>query len=115
MAATIFANIRIIDGSGVPLLRRGPGRGNRIAALARDGGLLPRERPASSTAPRHADAGPGRGPCPCQLRRPAGYRRPRRYFAREHTLLAAANAKLYLDRGFTSLNSMASASRASTS
>ena len=44
MGATIFANIRIIDGSGAPPFS-GEVRveGNRIADLARDGGLLPRD------------------------------------------------------------------------
>ena len=44
MDATIFANIRIIDGSGAPPFS-GEVRveGNRIADLARDGGLLPRD------------------------------------------------------------------------
>jgi imidazolonepropionase-like amidohydrolase len=44
MAATIFANVRIIDGSGIPPFS-GEVRveGDRIAALARDGAQLPRE------------------------------------------------------------------------
>ncbi len=52
MAATIFANIRIIDGSGAPPFS-GEVRveGNRIAALARDGSQLPPRGLASSTAP----------------------------------------------------------------
>ena len=52
MAATIFANVRIIDGSGVPPFS-GEVRveGNRITALARDGGRCRARVPASSTAP----------------------------------------------------------------
>ena len=111
MAATIFANIRIIDGSGAPPFS-GEVRieGNRIAALAQDGRQLPRE------GARVIDGG-GATLMPGLIEAHAHVS-----FAdlpdiaalgdippEEHTLLTAANAKLYLDRGFTSLNSMASA------
>ncbi|HYV89673.1 MAG TPA: amidohydrolase family protein, partial [Candidatus Polarisedimenticolia bacterium] len=99
------------DGSGAKPF---PGevriQGNRIAALARDGAGVPRDNA------RHVDAG-GATLMPGLVEAHAHVS-----FANtpdlhslgdippeEHTLLAAENARIYLDRGFTSLNSMAAA------
>src|SRR3984957_7856620 len=111
MAVTIFADVRIIDGSGVPPFA-GEVRveGDRIAALARDGAQLPREG-ASIVDGAGATLMPGLVEAHAHVSfadlpdiAALGDIPPE-----EHPLLAAPNAKLYLDRGFTSLNSMASA------
>jgi imidazolonepropionase-like amidohydrolase len=111
MDAIVFSNVSIIDGSGAKPF---PGevriQGNRIAALARDGAGVPRDNA------RHVDAG-GATLMPGLVEAHAHVS-----FANtpdlhslgdippeEHTLLAAENARIYLDRGFTSLNSMAAA------
>jgi len=111
MDAIVFSNMSIIDGSGAKPF---PGevriQGNRIAALARDGAGVPRDNA------RHVDAG-GATLMPVLVEAHAHVS-----FANtpdlhslgdippeEHTLLAAENARIYLDRGFTSLNSMAAA------
>ncbi|HEY2891220.1 MAG TPA: amidohydrolase family protein [Dongiaceae bacterium] len=111
MDAIVFSNASIIDGSGAKPF---PGevriQGNRIAVLARDGAGVPRENA------RHVDAG-GAMLMPGMVEAHAHVS-----FANtpdlhslgdippeEHTLLAAENARIYLDRGFTSLNSMAAA------
>jgi len=111
MDAIVFSNMSIIDGSGAKPF---PGevriQGNRIAALARDGAGVPRDNA------RHVDAG-GATLMPGLVEAHAHVS-----FANtpdlhslgdippeEHTLLAAENARIYLDRGFTSLNSMAAA------
>ena len=111
MDAIVISNVSIIDGSGAKPF---PGevriQGNRIAALARDGAALPRDNA------RHIDGG-GATLMPGLIEAHAHVS-----FANtpdlhslgdiapeEHTLLAAENARIYLDRGFTSLNSMAAA------
>jgi imidazolonepropionase-like amidohydrolase len=111
MDAIVFSNLAIIDGSGKKAF---PGevrvQGNRIAAIARDGKTLPREDA------RHVDGG-GATLMPGLVEAHAHVS-----FAdtpdlhslgdippEEHVLLAAQNARTYLDRGFTSLNSMAAA------
>ena len=111
MDAIVFSNVSIIDGSGAKPF---PGevriQGNRITALSRDGASLPRDNA------RHVDAG-GAMLMPGMVEAHAHVS-----FANtpdlhslgdippeEHTLLAAENARIYLDRGFTSLNSMAAA------
>ena len=111
MDAIVFSNVSIIDGSGAKPF---PGevriQGNRIVALARDGAAVPRDNA------RHVDAG-GATLMPGMVEAHAHVS-----FANtpdlhslgdippeEHTLLAAENARIYLDRGFTSLNSMAAA------
>jgi imidazolonepropionase-like amidohydrolase len=111
MDAIVFSNVSIIDGSGAKPF---PGevriQGNRIAALARDGAGVPRDNA------RHVDAGgatlmPGLVEAHAHVSftntpdlHSLGDIPPE-----EHTLLAAENARIYLDRGFTSLNSMAAA------
>ncbi len=111
MDAIVFSNVNIIDGSGAKPF---PGevriQGNRIAAIARDGTSVPRDNA------RPIDAG-GATLMPGMVEAHAHVS-----FANtpdlhslgdippeEHTLLAAENARIYLDRGFTSLNSMAAA------
>ena len=111
MDAIVISNVSIIDGSGAKPF---PGevriQGNRIAALARDGATAPRDNA------RHIDGG-GATLMPGMVEAHAHVS-----FANtpdlhslgdiapeEHTLLAAENARIYLDRGFTSLNSMAAA------
>ena len=111
MDAIVFSNLAIIDGSGKKAF---PGevrvQGNRIAAIARDGKTLPREDA------RHIDGG-GATLMPGLIEAHAHVT-----FANlpdlhslgdippeEHVILAMQNAKTYLDRGFTSLNSMAAA------
>lgn len=111
MDAIVISNVSVIDGSGAKPF---PGevriQGNRIAALARDGASVPRDNA------RHIDGGsatlmPGMVEAHAHVSfantpdlHSLGDIAPE-----EHTLLAAENARLYLDRGFTSLNSMAAA------
>ncbi len=111
MDATVISNLSIIDGSGAkPFAGDIRIDGNRIAAVARDGKTLPREDV------RHID-GAGATLMPGMIEAHAHVS-----FAdtpdlhslgdippEEHVLLAAQNARTYLDRGFTSLNSMAAA------
>src|SRR4029077_14017491 len=111
MDAIVFSNVSIIDGSGAKPF---PGevriQGNRIAALAREGASVPRDNA------RLVDGG-GATLMPGMVEAHAHVS-----FANtpdlhslgdippeEHVLLAAQNARTYLDRGFTSLNSMAAA------
>ncbi|HXQ42445.1 MAG TPA: amidohydrolase family protein [Candidatus Udaeobacter sp.] len=111
MNAVVFCNLRIIDGSGEPAFA-GEVRveGERITVVARDG------VPAAREGAEIVDGG-GATLMPGLVEAHAHVS-----FAdtpdlhslgdippEEHVLLAAANAKTYLDRGFTSLNSMASA------
>jgi imidazolonepropionase-like amidohydrolase len=111
MDAIVFSNVSIIDGSGAKPF---PGevriQGNRIAAIARDGASLSRDQArvidggGATLMPglveAHAHVSFANTPDLHSL----GDIPPE-----EHTLLAANNARLYLDRGFTSLNSMAAA------
>jgi imidazolonepropionase-like amidohydrolase len=111
MDAIVFSNVSIIDGSGAkPFPGEVRVQANRIAAIARDGASVPRDNA------RHVDAG-GATLMPGMVEAHAHVS-----FANtpdlhslgdippeEHTLLAAENARIYLDRGFTSLNSMAAA------
>jgi len=111
MDAIVFSNVSIIDGSSTKPF---PGevriQGNRIAAIARDGASLSRDQArvidggGATLMPglveAHAHVSFANTPDLHSL----GDIPPE-----EHTLLAANNARLYLDRGFTSLNSMAAA------
>jgi imidazolonepropionase-like amidohydrolase len=111
MDAIVFSNLNIIDGSGKkPFPGEVRVQGNRIAAMARDGKTLPRGDA------RHIDGG-GATLMPGLIEAHAHVT-----FANlpdlhslgdippeEHVILAMQNAKTYLDRGFTSLNSMAAA------
>jgi imidazolonepropionase-like amidohydrolase len=111
MDAIVFSNVSIIDGSGAkPFPGEARIQGNRIAAIARDGASLSRDNArvidggGATLMPglveAHAHVSFANTPDLHSL----GDIPPE-----EHTLLAANNARLYLDRGFTSLNSMAAA------
>ncbi len=111
MDAIVISNASIIDGSGAKPF---PGevriQGNRIAAVARDGTALPRDNA------RHIDGGgatlmPGlvEAHAHVSFANTPDLHSLGDIAPEEHTLLAAENARIYLDRGFTSLNSMAAA------
>src|SRR5579871_5678409 len=111
MDAIVISNVSIIDGSGAKPF---PGevriQGNRIAALARDGAAAARDNA------RHIDGGgatlmPGlvEAHAHVSFANTPDLHSLGDIAPEEHTLLAAENARLYLDRGFTSLNSMAAA------
>ncbi len=111
MDATVFVNARIIDGSGAaPFPGEARIEGNRITAVGRDGAALSRDG-ARVVDAAGATLMPGLVEAHAHVSfadlpdlHSLGDIPPE-----EHTLLAAGNAKTYLDRGFTSLNSMASA------
>jgi len=111
MDAIVFTNLSIIDGSGAkPFAGEVRVQGNRIAAVARDGATLPREDA------RHIDAGgatlmPGLVEAHAHISfdNAANLHSLGDIPVEEHVLLAAENARIYLERGFTSLNSMAAA------
>jgi imidazolonepropionase-like amidohydrolase len=110
MAGTLFANVRIIDGSGAePFTGHVLVEGNRIKSVGR-------ERPAAAGEAVVVD-GSGATLMPGLVEAHAHIS-----FANtpdleslgaippeEHTLLAARHAKLMLDQGFTSINSAAAA------
>ncbi len=110
MAGTLFANVRIIDGSGAePFTGHVLVDGNRIRSVGR-------ERPAAASEAFVVD-GSGATLMPGLVEAHAHIS-----FANtpdleslgaippeEHTLLAARHAKLMLDQGFTSINSAAAA------
>jgi imidazolonepropionase-like amidohydrolase len=111
MDAVVFCNLRIIDGSGEPSFA-GEVRveGERIQTVARDGVAAARDG-AEIVDAGGATLMPGLVEAHAHVRfadtpdlHSLGDIPPE-----EHVLLAAANARTYLDRGFTSLNSMASA------
>jgi imidazolonepropionase-like amidohydrolase len=111
MDATVFTNANIIDGSGAkPFKGEVRIEGNRIAALARGG------RSVSHEGAAHVDAAgatlmPGlvEGHAHVSFADLPDLQSLGDIPPEEHVLLAAQNAKTYLDRGFTSLNSMAAA------
>jgi imidazolonepropionase-like amidohydrolase len=111
MDAVVFCNLRIIDGSGEPAFA-GEVRveGERIQMVARDGVAAVRDG-AEIVDAGGATLMPGLVEAHAHVSfadtpdlHSLGDIPPE-----EHVLLAAANARTYLDRGFTSLNSMASA------
>jgi imidazolonepropionase-like amidohydrolase len=111
MDAIVFSNVSIIDGSGAkPFPGEVRVQGNRIVALARDGAAVPRDNA------RHVDAaGATLMPGMVEAHAHVSFANTPDLHSlgdippEEHTLLAAENARIYLDRGFTSLNSMAAA------
>jgi imidazolonepropionase-like amidohydrolase len=111
MDAIVFSNVSIIDGSTTkPFAGEVRVEGNRITVVTREGQALPREgaRPVDGggatlmpgLVEAHAHVSFADTPDLHSL----GDIPPE-----EHVLLAARNARTYLDRGFTSLNSMAAA------
>ena len=119
MARTLFTNVTIIDGSGAePFAGQVLLEGNRIKAVARGSDPLPADQARSSEPHRSIDGG-GATLMPGLVEAHAHIS-----FANtstldglgdippeEHTLIAAEHAKLLLDHGFTSINSMAAAKR----
>lgn len=111
MDAKVLCNLRIIDGSGeAPYAGEVRVEGERIQLIARDGASAPRDG-AEIIDTGGATLMPGLVEAHAHVSfadtpdlHSLGDIPPE-----EHVLLAATNARTYLDRGFTSLNSMASA------
>ncbi len=110
MARTLFANVRIIDGSGAePFTGHVLVEGNRIKSVGR-------ERPATAGEAVVVDGGgatlmPGlvEAHAHISFANTADLESLGAIPPEEHTLLAARHAKLMLDQGFTSINSAAAA------
>src|SRR5258707_11753896 len=110
MAGTLFANVRIIDGSGAePFTGHVLVDGNRIKSVGR-------ERPAAASEAFVVDgSGATLMPDLVEAHTHISFANTPDLASlgdippEEHTLLAARHAKLMLDQGFTSLNSAAAA------
>jgi imidazolonepropionase-like amidohydrolase len=108
---TLFTDVMIFDGSGDPLF---PGevlvRGNRIAAVARGEERLPRAG-ADVIAGRGRTLMPGMVEAHAHLTWPSSVERvlnTMKLPIEEHVLVAAQNARITLDHGFTSAYSAGS-------
>ena len=109
--ATLFTNVRILDGSGAaPYSGEVLVEGQRIKSIAKDGASLPHD------GHEVVDGGGATlmpGLCEAHghlsFNNASSLEEIGNIPPEEHTLLTMKNAKLYLDQGFTSVNSAAAA------
>lgn len=111
MASTIFSNVNVIDGSGAPgFAAQVKVQGNRIQQIARDGASL--ERGDAQVVDAHgATLMPGlvESHAHPSFANTSSLEALGDIPPEEHTLLTMKHVRMYLDHGFTSLNSAAAA------
>ncbi len=111
MSATLFTNVTIIDGSGeAPFAGEVLVVGNRIKTVSREHGAISADG-AEVVDGMGATLMPGMVCAHCHITfaNTSTLEALGEIPTEEHVLLSARNAKKYLDHGFTSINSMASA------
>ena len=112
MPQTIFSNVRILDGTGAePYSGEVLVQGNRIRQIARDGASISSDEQAERIDANGATLMPGlvESHAHVSFANTATLEALGDIPPEEHTIIACKHAELYLDQGFTSLNSAAAA------
>ncbi len=111
MSATLFTNAKVIDGSGEAAFQGDVlVEGNRIKTVAREAGAIAADgAEVIDCAGQTLMPGMVCAHCHITFANTSTLEALGEIPTEEHVLLSARNAKAYLDHGFTSINSMASA------
>ena len=112
MPQTVFANVRVLDGSGTePYPADVLVQGNRIKQIARSGANVDQEADAEHIDARGATLMPGliEAHAHCTFANTSSLEALGDIPPEEHVIVACKNAVTYLEQGFTSLNSAAAA------